>query len=137
LRFLLDTSAAIILRDTKSEADRRLCDLGSIPALSIITLVELEGGVVARPPLMPVRRKLLDRMASQFPVLDFDADCVGAYKQIVEELGFSRPQIVDRMIAATALAHRLTVITANPRHFRKISKLSIEAWPGLIPRPPS
>ena len=128
MRFLLDTSAAIILRDSKSPLDAQLLRQASIPALSILTVVELEGGVVAEAPLASIRRELLDRMLTQFPVLVFDAACAVAYRGIVETIGFSRPKLVDRMIAATALVHGLSVITSNPRDFRDVPGLSIETW---------
>lgn len=128
MRFLLDTSAAIIIRDIDSGLDDRLLDLASVPALSIVSQVELEGGVVAKPPLAAKRRLLLDQMLLRFPVLDFDADCVAAYRRIMESSGFSRPRIADRMIAATALVHRLTLITANERDFRDVSGLALEVW---------
>ncbi|PAX08543.1 PIN domain-containing protein [Sphingomonas lenta] len=130
MRFLLDTSAAIILRDSVSEADRRLTELASIPALSIITQIELEGGVVAEPLLAAKRRMLLDAMLLQFPVLDFDADCAAAYREIVEARGYSRPKVVDRMVAATALRYGLTVVTANARDFRDVPGLALEVWPS-------
>lgn len=34
----------------------------------------------------------------------------------------------DILIAATALENRLTVVTANTRHFRRIPNLKIENW---------
>lgn len=130
MRFLLDTSAAITLRDSVSEADRRLRDLASIPALSIVTQVELEGGVVAEPALTAKRRLLLDRMLLQFAVLEFDAACAAAYRRIVEMRGHSRPKVVDRMIAATALSHGLTVVTCNARDFCDVPGLTLEVWPS-------
>ena len=110
--------------------------MASIPALSIISVVELEGGVVADPALASLRRRLLDRMVLQFPVLDFDDGCAAAYRRIVEAIGFSRPRVIHRMIAATALAHRLSVVTANPRDFGDIPGLELEIWPSPIPPPP-
>lgn len=111
-----------------SEADRRLVELASIPALSIVSRVELEGGVVAEPPLKPVRRLLLDRMLRSFPVLDFDEACANAYRTIVETAGFSRRKLADRMIAATALVHERTLVTTNARDFRDVPGLRLEEW---------
>ena len=42
--------------------------------------------------------------------------------------GFSRRLVVDRMIAATALANDLSLATLNPRDFRDIPGLKIEDW---------
>jgi len=130
LAWLLDTSVAILLRDVESGADVRLAALDTIPALSIVSQVELEGGVVAKPSLAAKRRAALDRMLATLPVLPFDAPCVAGYRRIVEQAGFSRRKIVDRMIAATALAHRLTLVTLNGADFADIPELALEVWPA-------
>lgn len=127
--WLLDTSVAILLRDADSEADLRLQALDSIPALSIVSQVELEGGVVARPALAAKRRAAIDILLAALPVLPFDADCVAAYRQISETVGFSRRKVIDRMIAATALVHDLSLITLNRRDFADVPGLDLEVWP--------
>lgn len=130
MAWLLDTSAAILLRDADSEADGKLAALLSVPALSIVSHVELEGGVYAKPPLTAKRRAALDLMLAIFPILPFDAGCVAAYRGIVEAIGHSRPKTLDRMIGATALAHELTLITLNGADFADIPGLRLEIWPA-------
>jgi len=130
MSWLLDTSVAILLRDADSEADDRLQSLASLPALSIVTQVELEGGVVAKPEFAARRRAAVDAMLAVLPVIPFDADCAAAYRRIVESAGFSRRKIVDRMIGATALAHKLAVVTLNPGDFADVPGLSVEGWPS-------
>jgi len=127
---LLDTSVAILLRDADSDADRWLAALDSIPALSIVSQIELEGGVRAKPQLAAKRRAALDVMLAAFPILPFDTICALAYRHIVEAVGFSRRKVVDRMIAATALAHRLTLITLNGADFADVPGLDLEVWPA-------
>jgi predicted nucleic acid-binding protein len=129
LRWLLDTSVAILLRDSDSEADLRLKALDSLPSLSIVSQVELEGGVVAKPALAAKRRAAIDIMLAALPVLPFDAACVAAYRQIVEAAGFSRRKVIDRMIAATALVHGLRMITLNGADFADVPGLDLEVWP--------
>lgn len=128
MAWLLDTSVAILLRDAESAADRRLAALDSVPALSIISQVELEGGVVARPALAAKRRAALDAMLAAMPVLPFDAPCLAAYRSIVEEAGFSRRKVIDRMIAATALVHNLTLVTLNGPDFTDVPGLDLDVW---------
>lgn len=128
--FLLDTSVAILLRDAESDADRRLAALDSVPALSVVSQVELEGGVRAKPQLAARRRAALDIILAAFPILPFDTACAGGYRQIVEATGFSRRKTVDRMIAATALIHRLTLITLNGADFADVPGLELEVWPA-------
>lgn len=127
---MLDTSIAILLRDADSDADWGLAALDSLPFLSAVTHVELEGGVVAEPNLSEKRRASLDLLLATISVLPFDHDCVLAYRRIVETAGYSRRKVVDRMIAATALAHGLRLITLNRRDFADIPGLDLEAWPA-------
>lgn len=127
--WLLDTSVAILLRDSDSEADLRLRALDSLPVLSIVTQVELEGGVVAKPGLTGKRRAAVDILLAALPVLPFDDDCVAAYRQIVETAGFSRRKVIDRMIAATALVHSSSLITLNRSDFADVPDLKLEVWP--------
>jgi len=126
--WLLDTSIAILLRDADSAADERLLGLESVPKLSIVTLIELENGVHARPELSARRRQAVDALVATLGVIDFDAACAAAYRSIVEAAGFSRRKTIDRMIAATALAHGLSLITLNAADFRDVPGLRLEAW---------
>lgn len=128
--WLLDTSVAILLRDADSDADLRLAALDSVPALSIVSQVELEGGVQAKPQSAAGRRAACDAMLATFPVLPFDAACVAAYRGIIEAAGFSRRETIHRMIAATALTHRLTLVTLNGADFANVPGLDLEVWPA-------
>ena len=125
---LLDTDVAIHLRDMNDEFLARLGALDEAPALSVITLVELEGGIQAAPQFSRQRRARVDAMVGEMAVLPFDEPCVAAYGQIVAAAGYSRRKVVDRMIAATALANRLTLITLNRADFRDIPGLDLVAW---------
>ena len=60
--------------------------------------------------------------------IDFDRHAAHAYRQIVATCGYSRRRILDRMIAATALAHSLTLITLNGSDFSDIPGLQLETW---------
>jgi predicted nucleic acid-binding protein len=61
------------------------------------------------------------------PGLPYDDDCVQAYGQIVEHIatlgGDPKARVIDRMIAATAMAHHLTVVTRNAAHFANLAAL--------------
>lgn len=128
--WLIDTSVAILLRDADSEADHRLAALDSVPALSVVSQVELEGGVRVKPEFAPARRAALDILLATLPILPFEAECAAAYRRIVESAGFSRRKVVDRMIAATALAHGLTLISLNGDDFCDVPGLALEVWPS-------
>lgn len=126
LRYLLDTSVAILLRDDLAAAKAFLSTLQARPALSAVSRVELEGGVYVRPEMTLQRRRRLDALLRKFEVIDFDTEMASLYGRIVERAGFNRRKIIDRMIAATALARDLTLITANGADFAEIDQLKLE-----------
>lgn len=98
--------------------------------ISIVTHVELEGGVYAKPHLAQDRRASLDVLLETMTVLPFEAETLRAYSAIVETCGYVRTRVLDRMIAATALVHGLPLITANVADLRDVPGLRIEAWPS-------
>jgi predicted nucleic acid-binding protein len=127
--FLIDTNVAIYLRDGNRSIIARLDDLSAQPALSILTQIELEGGVYSRPELTDRRRAAVDKMLASMEVHDFTAVEASAYRDILAARGYVRSRVTDRMIAATAIAHGLTLITINAGDFQDIPSLSLEIWP--------
>lgn len=127
--YLIDTNIAIDLRDGNPATAARMAALTSRPRLSLLSLVELEGGVHSRPELARPRRIALDALLRRLNVESFDTRAVEAYGRIVAACGFSRPRILDRLIAATAIVNDLTLITQNGDDFAGIPGLSIEVWP--------
>src|SRR3954469_8128071 len=126
---LLDTSVAVYLRDRNDALLTHLAALDQRPALSVVSLVELEGGIFAKPEFRELRHTRVEAMVRRMEVLPFGADCVSAYGRIVEAAGFSRRKVIDRMIAATALFHNLRLITLNGRDFDDVPELDLEVWP--------
>ena len=84
--------------------------------LSVVTRVELEGGVYREPAQAPIRRARLDAMLSAIPALAFDGLAAKTYGSIVASAGSSRRMRLHRMIAAQAVVHRVTLVTFNPDH---------------------
>lgn len=125
---LIDTNVAIHFRDRDRRVTDLLISLDQFPKLSILSLVELEGGVYRQPALASARRRLLDAMLGQFELLELDAAVISAYGAIIAAAGFSRRRIIDRLIAATALVHDLTLITMNEADFRDVPSLRLEVW---------
>lgn len=125
---ILDTSVAILLRDGDPEIMRRIADLSETIFLSVISRVELEGGVYRFPDETRWRRARLDLLLEAIPVLDFGTDAADAYSRIVQAAGYSRRKILDRMIAAQALASNATLITSNGDDFRDIPGLTLVEW---------
>lgn len=106
----------------------RVASLGPDVMLSIVTRVELEGGVHRHPTLSAIRRVRLDLMLASFPVLVFDDRAAEAYGSIVQVAGYSRRKVLDRMIAAQALVLQATLVTLNAADFADIPDLKLLAW---------
>jgi predicted nucleic acid-binding protein len=127
MAYMLDTSIAIPLRDGDTTiAERMRGDDAYV--LSIVTRVELEGGVYRDPALQTIRRQRLDVMLEAIPTVAFDVACVDAYVAIIAQTGYSRRKLLDRMIAAQALVHRLTLVTRNLSDFSDVPGLRVEPW---------
>lgn len=133
MEFLIDTDVAIHLRDKSPEITDRISALPSSPAISIVTRVELEGGVFRVPELAAARRARLDTMLISLPCLSFDGAAAEAYGRLVGLLGYSRPRLLDRMIAAQAIVAEATLITINGADFKGIAGLKLEIWPSPPP----
>lgn len=128
MTFLLDTNVAIGLRDGDPAVTARIAGLQGAVLLSIVTRVELEGGVYRDPTEAPARRARLDAILDVLPVLAFDAASADVYRQIVGAAGYSRRKLLDRMIAAQAMLHRATLVTQNAADFRDCPGLSLLEW---------
>ncbi|HWH18127.1 MAG TPA: type II toxin-antitoxin system VapC family toxin [Allosphingosinicella sp.] len=125
---MMDTSVAIHLRDGTPEVVEKTGDKGGEALISIVTHVELEGGVYRDPSQTSRRRARLDALLEGLTILPFDEQSAQAYRSILEAAGFSRPRILDRMIAAQAISAGLPLITMNAADFRDIPNLVLEDW---------
>ena len=98
--------------------------------ISVLTRIELEGGVTRAPDFAGIRRANVDALVSRLEVLPFDGQCADAYGRILSATGWSRARIFDRMIGATALVHQLTLVTMNGDDFSDVPGLSLMIWPS-------
>lgn len=128
MSYLIHTNIAIHLRDRDREIMEKVGRLGRFPALSIMSLVELEAGVFRDPTLAMQRRAVLEALLEGLPILDLDRDVIAAYGQIIGSVGFSRVKVIDRLIAATAIANDLPLATINADDFRDIPGLTLDVW---------
>lgn len=124
----IDTNVAIDLRDKVPGASDRLRAMRIVPVLSIISQIELEGGVFRPGRNIAEGRAALNALLSAIEVIPFDHRDGAAYGKIVEACGFNRPRILDRLIAAQALTRNASLVTANKDDFADIPGLTLIAW---------
>lgn len=130
MALLIDTDVAIHLRDGDPGIGARLAEAGNMPIISAITLCELEAGVANGRSSERMRRRLLDAMLRFVPVLPLTPREASAYGAIVAAAGHDRRRVLDRMIAAQAIAAELPLATINGRDFDDIPGLDLRVWPA-------
>lgn len=128
MAFLIDANIAIHLRDGHQAIAMRIGQLDAPILLSVLSIVELEGGVNRNPAVAGYRRRMLNEMTVSFGTVAFQDKEAGIYGEIVAACGYSRPRVFDRMIAAQAISLDATLITINGADFRDIPGLKLEIW---------
>lgn len=128
MSYLIDTSVAIRLRDGEPAIEEQIDGLDGPILMSIVTRVELEGGLFRDASHSALRRQRLDTLLAAIPALPFDDAAADAYRAIVEAAGYSRRKLLDRMIAAQAIAHRASLVTQNGADFRDCPGLMLLEW---------
>ena len=127
---LLDTNVVVaflngdnlILQNIKDEINRI--------ALSSLVVAELDYGAKVSHRAKENLEKLY-RFIDVVQVVPFDIECAkmfGTIKSKLRSIGKLTGE-VDALIAATAMAYKATLVTANRKHFENIEGLKIEVWP--------
>jgi predicted nucleic acid-binding protein len=100
--------------------------------LSVITASELLHGVhrAARPEQRARRSAFVEGVLERFPLLPVDLVTARAHARVWAELAKAGTLIGphDLWLAATCIAHGLTMVTANLREFRRVPGLEVEGW---------
>lgn len=125
---LLDTNIAILLRDGDAAVATQATQAQDAVLISVITKIELIGGVWREPAYAPLRQARLDVLLRAIPVLPFDATAADTYSAILAHTGYARRKLLDRMIAAQALAIRATLVTRNVADFADVPGLALATW---------
>ena len=114
-RYLLDTGVVIRHLRGRSEVVTLMRGLGKAERLGVATITRLEVHAGMRPEERYRTRKLLSRLISY----DLDREIADRAGDLVREhraRGIAL-EVPDAIIAATAMANNLTLVTLNPRHF--------------------
>ena len=122
MKYLLDSNIIVYLTMNSNERVVRRaaeCDEGELVTSAIAFAEVAYGSMNELPPAIEQLRAFVEEV----PVLDFDYKAALAYAT----LPFKRGSF-DRLIAAHALSHDLTVVTHNEKHFADVPGLKIENW---------
>ena len=81
---------------------------------------------------MESRRAGLALVLQQSVVLPLDDQVVERYEQMIRLAGYLRSKVFNRLIAATAIVHDLTLVTIKEPDFPDIPGLKLEVWPAPV-----
>jgi tRNA(fMet)-specific endonuclease VapC len=122
VKYLLDSNIIVYLTMNSNERVVRRaaeCEEGDLVTSAIAYAEVAYGSMNELPPAIDQLRAFVEEV----PVLDFDYKAALAYAT----LPFKRGSF-DRLIAAHALSHDLTVVTHNDKHFADVPGLKVENW---------
>lgn len=129
---LVDTDVLIWHLRGYPKATQRLDQLPKL-TLSAITYLELLQGMRNRTEQRALQQSLALRQAERLPLTPAITERVIV---LMEKLALSHGlQLGDALIAATALEHQLTVLTANTKHFSAVDGLQLERFEPGEPAP--
>jgi tRNA(fMet)-specific endonuclease VapC len=128
--YLLDTDTVIYSLKGHEAVSRHLqSHLDDPIKISIITCMELYYGAHKSKKIAGNLAKIrtLEQSIEVLPVGRESAETYGMLKAQLEKQG-SRLDDFDLIIAASALAHNLTLVTNNTDHFKRIEGLKLANW---------
>ena len=100
--------------------------------LSVVTASELLHGVhrAVQPEVRAKRSAFVEAILERFPLLPVDLATARTHAQAWAELAAAGMMIGphDLWLAATCIAHGLTMVTANVREFTRVPGLAVEVW---------
>jgi tRNA(fMet)-specific endonuclease VapC len=112
-----------LIEKLRTEKFKTLCT-------SSICVFELRLGSALRDDFPIFWQRIMEELLSGIPILHFGEDEALSAGDILAQLQKTGQKIgiEDIFIAATAIANRCTLVTANTRHYSRITSLKIENW---------
>ena len=131
MTYLLDTSTWVaVLRNNPAHISAKVTQIGPAEiVLSNIVLAELYAGAF-KSNHREENERLVTELTTLFAIVNFDVTAAKEYGNQRTMLARAGMQIGsnDLLIAATALAHHLVVVTHNLAEFSRVEGLQIEDW---------
>lgn len=122
---LVDTDVLIWHLRGYAQATRKLDSLARL-TLSSVSYLEVLQGLRNKSELTAIKKMLQHRDALVLPVSEMITQRA---IDLMESLTLSHGlQMGDALIAATALEHRLALLTANIKHFSAVDGLAIDVF---------
>lgn len=122
---LIDTDVLVWMTRGHAGAAARLQTLAPW-RISAVTYMELAQGCRNKQELARVKKGLA---VSQTEILSISSAISNRAMQLIDGYALSHGlQLGDALIAATALEHGITVLTANAKHFGAVEGLGIETF---------
>lgn len=130
MKFLLDTDTCVYWLRGHLPVRERLAEIDpKAIAISVITLAELRYGAACSTQTAHNHRTI-DDFIDTTTVLGLTPEAVALFGDIKADLRKRGLLIedMDLLIAATARAYDLTLVTNNVSHFERIADLRLENW---------
>jgi predicted nucleic acid-binding protein len=125
MSILVDTDVLIWHLRGYAQATGRLDQLPAL-VMSSVTYFEILQGMRNKLELQAFKKMLAQRQAQLLPITPAITERAG---QLLEALTLSHGlSMGDALIAATALEHGLSVLTANTKHFSAVDGLQLEEF---------
>jgi tRNA(fMet)-specific endonuclease VapC len=130
---LIDASILIEAERGRLDIEPHVAGQGDEEAfLSVVTASELLHGVhrATLPDVRAKRSAFVEGVLERFSLLSVDLACARAHAQLWAELRQAGALIGphDLWLAATCVAHGLTMVTGNVREFARVPGLKLEVW---------
>lgn len=128
--FLLDTDTIIFNMKGNVNVQKNLHEhINDAISISVITLMELYYGAQKSQKVAAnlAKIKILEQSIETLPVGLESTEIFGLLKAQLEIAG-NRLDDFDLIIASCAMAHNLTLVTNNIKHFQRIDGLKLANW---------
>jgi len=129
MHWLLDTDVCIaILREHAPTLERVRAESPADLAIASMTEAELRFGALRSSNPAAGEARIDALLSAPIAVLPFDRAAARRYAAVRQALGRAPIGNPDLVIASTALANGLTMVTGDVREFSRVPGLDVETW---------